>query len=347
MIEQELLQDALDHALRNGGEFAEVFVEDRRSSSGRFDDGRVEELVSGRDRGAGLRVVSGETTGFAHTADLSRDGLLPRGRSRAPAAARRRRPGTHVVPLTRRAGAAARRFDRRARDRRRSATRSRSSPGPTPPRAPRAARSRRSPRPTPTPAAASSSPTPTGCSPTTTRSAPASNVHCVATGDTGMQTAHEAPGRTMGFELFDAVPARGRRPHGGAPRAHVARRGARAVGPSPGRAAARRGRRAVPRGVRPRPRSRPHPEGRERVQGPRRRAGRVAVRHDRRRRRLRPRVGHDRDRRRGPSRAAQRADRERRPHRLHVGRRARPQGGARRRAATAGARATAICRCRA
>ena len=41
-------------------------------------------------------------------------------------------------------------------------------------------------------------------------------VQCVATGDTGMQTAHEAPGRTMGFELFDpsrpkplVVPPRG------------------------------------------------------------------------------------------------------------------------------------------
>src|SRR5262249_6619015 len=30
-------------------------------------------------------------------------------------------------------------------------------------------------------------------------------VQCVATGDTGMQTGHEAPGRTMGFELFDEV----------------------------------------------------------------------------------------------------------------------------------------------
>jgi TldD protein len=28
-------------------------------------------------------------------------------------------------------------------------------------------------------------------------------VHTVASGDTGMQTAHEAPGRTMGFEYFD------------------------------------------------------------------------------------------------------------------------------------------------
>jgi len=41
-----------------------------------LDQRRVEELSSGRDRGAGIRVVVGETTGFAHTADLSERGLL-------------------------------------------------------------------------------------------------------------------------------------------------------------------------------------------------------------------------------------------------------------------------------
>src|SRR5258708_13343363 len=76
LLDHDVLQATLDHALRGGGDFAEVFVEDRRSSNGRFDDGRIEELVSGRDRGAGLRVVRGESTGFAHTADLSREGLL-------------------------------------------------------------------------------------------------------------------------------------------------------------------------------------------------------------------------------------------------------------------------------
>src|SRR5262249_40980416 len=30
-------------------------------------------------------------------------------------------------------------------------------------------------------------------------------VQCVAVGDTGMQTGLEAPGRTMGFELFDEI----------------------------------------------------------------------------------------------------------------------------------------------
>lgn len=76
MIEPPVLERVLSEALRGGGEFAEVFCEDRSTSSAVLDDGRVEELSSGRERGAGIRVVAGETTGFAHTADLSEQGLL-------------------------------------------------------------------------------------------------------------------------------------------------------------------------------------------------------------------------------------------------------------------------------
>ena len=102
MIEESVLQRVLGAALRTGGDFAEVYVEDRRSSSGRLDDRRVEELTSGRDRGAGIRVVDGETTGYAHTADLSEAGL----RAAAEAAAAAARHGTsrvNVVDLDRRA----------------------------------------------------------------------------------------------------------------------------------------------------------------------------------------------------------------------------------------------------
>src|SRR5213595_133437 len=107
MIDHDLLSATLDHALRNGGDFAEVFAEDRRSSSGRFDDGRVEELVSGRDRGAGLRVVRGDTTGFAHTSDLSPAGLLAASDA-AAAAARGGTGGGRTVALTTSAAAPAR-----------------------------------------------------------------------------------------------------------------------------------------------------------------------------------------------------------------------------------------------
>ncbi len=59
-----------------GADFAEVFVEDKQSSSVALDDNRVESLSSSTDRGAGIRVIYGETTGFSHTSDLSLDGLL-------------------------------------------------------------------------------------------------------------------------------------------------------------------------------------------------------------------------------------------------------------------------------
>ncbi|MCL5076882.1 MAG: TldD/PmbA family protein [Actinobacteria bacterium] len=76
MISNDLVQKVLASAVARGGEFAEIFVEDKKTSSASLDDGKVEELSSGISRGAGIRVVVGDTTGFAHTADLSESGLL-------------------------------------------------------------------------------------------------------------------------------------------------------------------------------------------------------------------------------------------------------------------------------
>jgi len=76
LIESDVLARVLSRALAGGGDMAEVFAEDSTNSSALLDDRRIEELSSGRSRGAGIRVVEGETTGFAHTADLSEAGLL-------------------------------------------------------------------------------------------------------------------------------------------------------------------------------------------------------------------------------------------------------------------------------
>ncbi len=102
MIDPTILQRVLGAALRTGGDFAEVYAEDKRSSSAGLDDGRVEQVTSGRDVGAGIRVVSGETTGYAHTADLSQAGLLAAAEA-ASAAARKGGGGANIVALTRRA----------------------------------------------------------------------------------------------------------------------------------------------------------------------------------------------------------------------------------------------------
>src|SRR5262249_4611907 len=75
VIAPDVVERTLAAALARGGDFAEVFAEDRAAVTARLDDGRVEELVSGRSRGAGIRVVRGESTGVAHTAALSEQGL--------------------------------------------------------------------------------------------------------------------------------------------------------------------------------------------------------------------------------------------------------------------------------
>ncbi|MDA8183083.1 MAG: TldD/PmbA family protein, partial [Actinomycetota bacterium] len=97
LVDHDVVERVIGAALRHGGDFAEVFAEDRKGTSAGFDDGRVEEVSTGRDRGAGVRVVVGETTGYAHTADLSESGLLAAAEAASTVA--RGRGGSRVVSL--------------------------------------------------------------------------------------------------------------------------------------------------------------------------------------------------------------------------------------------------------
>src|SRR6204780_4989784 len=98
LIDPDVMERVLTASLVKGGDFAEVFAEDRYATGAVLDDGRVEELSSARDRGAGIRVVIGDTTGFAHTADLSETGLLAAARA-AAAVAREGGGGVREIAL--------------------------------------------------------------------------------------------------------------------------------------------------------------------------------------------------------------------------------------------------------
>jgi TldD protein len=201
VLDDATIQRTLANALHTGGDFAEVFVEDKRSSAAMLDDGRVEELSSGRDRGAGIRVVVGETTGFAHTADLSEEGLRAAAEA-AAAAARSGGGGVREVALTRHdaprpndvailpetvaKGAKVdllRRADEAARAEGGSIRQVRARYGD----------SRRQ------ILVANSEGLLAGDDQVRTLFV----VSAVASGDTGMQTGYESVGRTVGFELFD------------------------------------------------------------------------------------------------------------------------------------------------
>jgi TldD protein len=76
LIDEEVASRALARALARGGDFAEVFCEERAGFSISIDESRVERPQSGRERGAGIRVVTGEITRFAHVDGLGEDDLL-------------------------------------------------------------------------------------------------------------------------------------------------------------------------------------------------------------------------------------------------------------------------------
>ncbi len=76
MLAEETVKKVLTAALRGGGDLAELFVEDRSSTALRLEDKRVEDVSSGRDAGAGVRVVAGERSSYAYTNLLTDEGLV-------------------------------------------------------------------------------------------------------------------------------------------------------------------------------------------------------------------------------------------------------------------------------
>ncbi len=64
---RDLLQRIIARALRRGGDFAEVYVEDREGLGLRLEDGRIEATSGGREAGAAVRLLTGERTYYAYS----------------------------------------------------------------------------------------------------------------------------------------------------------------------------------------------------------------------------------------------------------------------------------------
>ena len=205
-METPVMERVLGAALAHGADFAEVFVEDRKGTAAALDDGRIEELSSGRDRGAGVQVVVGETIGYAHTADLSEVGLLEAAQA-ASAVARQGGVG-QAVSLERQVGGAGpgaavlpeevdkarkiellSRADETARSSGSSISQVSASYGDSRRRI----------------LVANSEGLFASDDQVRSRFA----VSCVAFGDTGMQTGFESAAFTVGFELFDVIDVEG------------------------------------------------------------------------------------------------------------------------------------------
>jgi TldD protein len=76
MIERIPYQEILNEALREGGEFADLFFEQTYSVVIVCEEDRIEKVISGLDMGVGLRIFFGGKTFYGFTTEISREPLF-------------------------------------------------------------------------------------------------------------------------------------------------------------------------------------------------------------------------------------------------------------------------------
>lgn len=85
MLSKALIQDLITAALSTGGDFAEVFVEEKQTNSIMMLGGKVEDSVSGRDFGVGIRIFQGLRSVYAFTNEHTEAKLTTMARQAAQA----------------------------------------------------------------------------------------------------------------------------------------------------------------------------------------------------------------------------------------------------------------------
>ena len=100
MLDPRIAQEVLQAALKSGGDFAEIFLEDRQNNLLMMRNDVIENVSSGRIHGAGVRVFHELRCIYAYSNDTSREGLL--GCAEQIAAAVRSAPKGQDIHLTER-----------------------------------------------------------------------------------------------------------------------------------------------------------------------------------------------------------------------------------------------------
>lgn len=85
VIDPELAIEVARAALETGGAYSDVLYQRRSVQTVRYEDGKLDDLSLGVDAGAGVRVIKGDLTAYAHTDIVDRDHLVRAARTAAEA----------------------------------------------------------------------------------------------------------------------------------------------------------------------------------------------------------------------------------------------------------------------
>src|SRR5262245_9151575 len=77
------LETYLSEALSRGGDYADLFFEYRINHSIVLEEQIIKSATKGVNLGVGVRVISGEKTGYAYSDDLNRDNVIKAARTAA------------------------------------------------------------------------------------------------------------------------------------------------------------------------------------------------------------------------------------------------------------------------
>ena len=75
MIEKQICEKIIARVLASGADYAEIYAEDKRSDLVSVISGNVENALSGRTVGAGIRAIKGTNSVYAYGNDISEKGL--------------------------------------------------------------------------------------------------------------------------------------------------------------------------------------------------------------------------------------------------------------------------------
>jgi len=75
-MDKETLNKVIAVALKNGGDFAEVYLENRSSRNIVMEESKFKSGLYGISQGAGVRVISGNKTGYAYTDEINMESLI-------------------------------------------------------------------------------------------------------------------------------------------------------------------------------------------------------------------------------------------------------------------------------
>lgn len=76
MVDDAILQKIIKRALSSGGEYADIFVEQRKTTAIQLEDNKIEKVIAGSNSGIGIRLIYNGKTAYAFSNDFSEDVLM-------------------------------------------------------------------------------------------------------------------------------------------------------------------------------------------------------------------------------------------------------------------------------